>query len=221
MTTYTPLSETINAATTYLSRVDPIMADAIARVGFCTLVTNPNIFEALVDAITSQQISVKAADTMMARLRAATSTGIISPEALLALTHNDLRALGFTTSKAAYIRNLSEQAASGLLQLEQLSEQDDETVINTLVALKGIGRWTAEMILIFSLGRPDVLPVDDLGLAEGIREAYALAVRPTRKEMLERGELWRPYRTFATWYIWALRRLGQRNERERTRIVSL
>ena len=99
------------------------------------------------------------------------------------------------------------------MNLEQLPDLDDELVINQLIAIKGIGRWTAEMILIFALGRPDVLPVDDLGFVEGVREAYGLAVRPTRKEMQARGELWRPYRTFATWYMWGLRRFTQQHKR--------
>lgn len=94
-------------------------------------------------------------------------------------------------------------------------------MISKLVEVKGIGRWTAEMILMFSLARLDVLPVDDLGFVEGVRAAYALPARPTRKEMLERGGLWRPYRSIATWYMWALRRHAQQNARERTRIVSL
>jgi DNA-3-methyladenine glycosylase II len=197
------------------------MADTIARVGPCTLVPNPDIFEALVDAIISQQISVKAADAIVARVRAATRSGGITPEELAPFDFDALRALGLSTPKARYIRNLIEQVVSGQLDLAQLPELDDEAVIHQLVVLKGIGCWTAEMILIFSLGRPDVLPVDDLGLVEGVREAYGLPVRPARKELLERGKLWRPYRTFATWYMWGLRRLSQRNERERTRIVSL
>lgn len=221
MTTFTPLSDMIADATVHLSSVDPVMADAIQRVGPCTLTTNPDIFEALIDAIISQQISVKAADTMVARLRAKTADGRITPENLMLFEHEDLRSLGFTTPKSRYIRHLTEQVMSGQLQLEALATQDDETIIKTLVALHGIGRWTAEMILIFSLGRPDVLPVDDLGFLEGVREAYHLPARPTRKELQARGELWRPYRTVATWYMWALRRLSQRNERERTRIVSL
>jgi DNA-3-methyladenine glycosylase II len=94
-------------------------------------------------------------------------------------------------------------------------------VITELVKVKGIGRWTAEMMLIFSLGRPDVLPVDDLGFMEGVREAYSLEARPTPKEMRERGEEWRPYRTFATWYMWGVRRLTLGIERDKTRIVSL
>lgn len=197
------------------------MDSAIAQVGPCTLAPNPDIFEALVDAIISQQISVKAADAIVARVRAATVNGVITPEALVPFDFDALRALGLSTPKARYIHNLVQQVTSGQLDLTRLAALDDETVIEQLVTLKGIGRWTAEMILIFSLGRTDVLPVDDLGVLEGIREAYGLPVRPTRKEVLERGEIWRPYRTFATWYMWGIRRLNQRNVRERTRIVSL
>jgi DNA-3-methyladenine glycosylase II len=221
MTTVTSWPDTIAGAITYLNNVDPIMASTIAQVGPCTLVPNPDVFEALVDAIISQQISVKAADAIVARVRAATPDGAITSEALAPFDFVTLRSLGLSTPKARYIRNLVEQVGSGQLDLARLPELDDEVVISQLVALKGIGRWTAEMILIFSLGRTDVLPVDDLGFVEGVREAYGLPARPKRKELLERGELWRPYRTFATWYMWGLRRLNQRNERERTRIVSL
>ena len=222
MTQQPSLADVIISATTYLSGIDPIIADAIQRIGPCTLVPNPDIFEALVDAIISQQISVKAADTMVARLRNVAPGAVLTPEALATFQHEDLRALGFTTPKSNYIRNLTEQVISGQLDLAELPLLDDETVISKLTALKGIGRWTAEMILIFSLARPDVLPVDDLGFVEGVRVAYALPARPTPKEMRERGELWRPLRTFATWYMWAVRRADlQQSTRERSRIVSL
>src|SRR5260370_866735 len=204
-------SKGVSAAPAYLSDIDPIMARAIARVGPCTLEPNPNVFEALIDAIISQQISVKAADAIMARLRAALpaeSAASITPQVLLPLEHDALRAVGLSTPKARYVRDLTERVISGQLNLERLVELDDERVIEELIAVKGIGRWTAEMILIFSLGRPDVLPVDDLGLLEGVREAYGLEARPTAKEVRERGEIWRPYRTFATWYMWGVRRLS-------------
>src|SRR5712691_4843848 len=221
MTALTPWTDVISTATAHLSSIDPVMAETIARVGLCTLAPNPNIFETLVDAIISQQISVKAADAIVARVRAATPGGLITPEALLLLEQDALRAAGLSTPKARYVRDLTERVTGGQLDLAALDKLEDEEIINNLVAVKGIGRWTADMILIFSLGRPDVLPVDDLGFVEGVREAYGLEARPTRKEMLERGEAWRPYRTFATWYMWAVRRLSQRIERERTRIVSL
>lgn len=210
MTIQTVFSDVISAATTYLSEIDPVMRSTIERVGPCTLTPNPDIFNALVDAIISQQISVKAADAILARVRAALPGGMITPEALLPFDHDTLRALGLSMSKARYIRNLMEHVTSGQLQLERLPELDDEEVISQLTAVKGIGQWTAEMMLIFSLGRPDVLPVDDLGFLEGVRVAYQLPARPSKQELRERGELWRPYRTFATWYMWGLRRLGQK-----------
>src|SRR6266851_3212954 len=174
MTTLTPWDDVITTAIAYLRDIDPIMANATERVGPCTLTPNPNLFETLVDAIISQQISVKAADAIMARLRAAMhaeANGLISPEALLSLEDESLRAAGLSLQKMRYIRDLAERVSSGQLDLERLSELDDEAVITELVKVKGIGRWTAEMMLIFSLGRPDVLPVDDLGLLEGVREA--------------------------------------------------
>jgi DNA-3-methyladenine glycosylase II len=216
-----PLTAQIDEAIVYLSRVDRVMAAAIERVGPCNLEPNPDVFEALIDAIISQQISVRAADAIMARLRVATPGGLVTPSALLQLDHDALRAAGLSTPKARYVRDLTERVASGQLPLSHLPEIDDEAIIAHLTAVKGIGRWTAEMILIFSLARLDVLPVDDLGFAEGVREAYQLETRPTRKELLERGEVWRPYRTIATWYMWRVRRLSMGVDQPRTRIVSL
>jgi len=224
MTTLTTWTATIATATAYLRNIDPIMARSIERVGECTLTPNPNLFETLVDAIISQQISVKAADAIMGRLRKTAlgdAGGLVTPESLLPLDADALRAAGLSPQKIRYIRDLTERVSSGQLDLAQLSELDDETVIAELVKVKGIGRWTAEMMLIFSFGRPDVLPVDDLGFLEGVRDAYGLETRPTPREMRERGEIWRPYRTFATWYMWSIRRLALNYARPRTRIVSL
>ena len=224
MITLSTWTATVATATAYLRDIDPIMARSIDRVGECTLTPNPNLFETLVDAIISQQISVKAADAIMGRLRKTAlgdTGGLVTPESLLPLDADTLRTAGLSPQKIRYIRDLTERVSSGQLDLAQLSELDDEAVITELVKVKGIGRWTAEMMLIFSFGRPDVLPVDDLGFLEGVREAYSLETRPTPKEMRERGEIWRPFRTFATWYMWSIRRLAQNNARSRTRIVSL
>ena len=217
----TPFANVVTAATAYLRDIDPVMHQTIELVGPCTLQPDPDSFNALVDAIISQQISVKAADAIMARVRAALPEGNVTPEALLSFDFDRLRTLGLSSQKARYILSLVEHITTGQLQLEALSELDDEEIISQLTAVKGIGRWTAEMCLIFTFGRPDVLPVDDLGFLEGIRAAYQLPARPSKQEARERGELWRPYRTFATWYMWGYRRLTQHNERPRTRIVSL
>ncbi|WP_376796133.1 DNA-3-methyladenine glycosylase family protein [Thermogemmatispora sp.] len=216
-----PWKDVIAAATLALKACDPVLAHAIERVGPCTLVPDPNLFEALVDAIISQQISVRAADAIMARLRLLLPPGPLQAQALAALDEQQLQAAGLSSQKIRYLRDLSARVLSGELDLQQLPALDDEAVIRTLTAVKGIGRWTAEMILIFSLGRPDVWPVDDLGLAEGIRLLYGLEQRPGRKELLALGERWRPYRSIATWYIWGTRRLLMQDHRTRTRIVSL
>jgi DNA-3-methyladenine glycosylase II len=217
----TQFPDIVATATAYLSEVDPVMRATIERVGPCTLEPDPDIFSALVDAIISQQISVRAADAIMARVRAALPGGKVTPEALLPFDFDRLRTLGLSTPKARYILNLVEQVCSGQLQLEVLSELDDEEIIRQLTAVKGIGRWTAEMCLIFTFGRTDVLPVDDLGFLEGVRVAYQLAARPSKQEVRERGELWRPYRTFATWYMWSIRRLALNYTNSRMRLVSL
>src|SRR5579864_3508583 len=141
MTTLTPWSDVVAKATAYLSSTDPVMAEAIVRVGPCTLVPDPSVFETLVDAIISQQISVKAADAIMARLRAATPDAIISPETLTSLDHNALRAVGLSTPKARYVRDLTERVMNGQLNLLALDQMDDEEVIKQLTEVKGIGRW--------------------------------------------------------------------------------
>src|SRR5947209_14992292 len=128
MTTLTPWADVINTAIAHLSSIDPVMAETIARVGPCTLTPNPNIFETLVDAIISQQISVKAADAIVARLRAATPGGLITPEALLSLEHDALRAAGLSTPKARYVRDLTERVTGGLLDLAHLEQLEDEEV---------------------------------------------------------------------------------------------
>src|SRR5690348_6465289 len=140
-------NDLITSATAYLRDVDPIMANAIERVGPCTLIPNPQFFETLVDAIISQQISVKAADAIMGRLRTALhaeAEGTISPNALLSLEEDTLRAVGLSPQKMRYIRDLTERVVNGELDLERLSELEDETIISELVKVKGIGRWTAE-----------------------------------------------------------------------------
>jgi len=152
-------------------------------------------------------LAVKAAAAIIARVRATLPDGKVTPENLLLLDFDRLRALGLSTAKARYVLNLLEHVHSGQLQLATLPELADEEVITRLTAVKGIGRWTAEMCLIFTMGRPDVLPIDDLGFLEGVRVAYELLARPSKQEIRERAELWRPYRTFATWYMWRVRRL--------------
>lgn len=221
MITQKPFSDLVLEATAYLTRVDPVLAQTIQWVGPCTLQPDPNVFEALIDAIISQQISVAAANTFMARLRALVPGGRIERETLITLTYEDLRHVGLSHTKIRYIHNLLEHITNGSLDLDTLVALDDEEIIRQLCAVKGIGRWTAEMVLIFTLGRPDVLPTDDLGFVEAVRRVYELPERPKPRDMSARGELWRPYRTFATWYLWAWKESQNGKHQPRTRIVSI
>ena len=204
-TTLDPVAVTAGVA--HLRAVDPTLAQAIATVGHCGLILENDLFFALVDAIVSQQISIKAAATILERVRLLYAPDPFPTPARLAATPDeDLRAAGCSRAKVVYLKDLSTRIAMGALDLDRLRSLPDEEVIAELVAVKGIGRWTAEMLLIFSLGRLDVWPVDDLGIVIAVQGLYGLPERPKRNAMLELGEPWRPYRTLAAWYLWQSRR---------------
>jgi DNA-3-methyladenine glycosylase II len=176
------------------------LADIIEQVGPFTLEPEVQGFATLVDAIVSQQISVKAAAAIMNRL--VQTVGELTPPALLAFSPEALRSAGLSNQKARYVLDLAAKVADGTVSLDTLPQRDDETVIAQLVQVKGIGRWTAEMYLIFALGRPDVLPVADLGLRQGVQRAYELAALPGVRTIIAIADPWRPYRSVATWYLW-------------------
>lgn len=186
----------------HLARRDPVLKPLIAAVGPCSLTFEPDRFALLVRSIISQQISAKAAVSISARLKAALAPNGLAPTAILAAAHEELRAAGLSENKARSLRDLTEKVHGGTVPLHELHEWTDEQVINHLVPVRGIGRWTAQMFLIFSLGRMDVLPVDDLGLRVGTQRLYGLAEPPGRYQLTELAEPWRPYRTIATWYLW-------------------
>lgn len=189
----------------YLMRKDPVLATVIRQVGPCEL---PNIpyqppFMALAEAIASQQLSVKAADTIFGRFCALFEPdNIPDPHRLLQLQDDRIRAAGFSRSKVAFLRDLATHVADERLALDRLHELEDEHVLEQLVAVKGIGVWTAEIYLMFRLQRPDVFPADDLGLVKAAQQVYGLRQRPTRKRLLRMAEAWRPYRSVAAWYLW-------------------
>lgn len=184
----------------HLLAADPVLAALMTAVGPYTLRLEPQGFAALIDAIVSQQISVKAADTILQRVTVA--AGELTPAALLALPPEALRAAGLSGQKVRYVHDLATKVEAGVVDLEQLPLLDDEAIIQQLIQVKGIGRWTAEMYLIFSLGRPDVLPVDDLGIRQGIQRAYNLPTQPTVATMRAIATPWQPYRSMASWYLW-------------------
>ncbi len=186
----------------HLSRRDAVLKDLIRAVGPCTLQQGPNGFATLVRSIISQQISTKAALSIGARLVEAVGRAGLTPRGILKLTDERIRACGLSAAKTRSVRDLAEKVRTGQVPIEELPNMPDEDVIAALVPVFGIGRWTAEMYLIFSLGRLDVLPVADLGLRVGVQRRYGLKEQPGKAELTELAEPWRPYRSVATWYLW-------------------
>jgi len=181
---------------------DAVLRDVIDRVGPFEPSHEADLWWSLVDAIISQQLSVKAAATIAGRVEALGGGARPTPEALLALPDETLRACGLSRAKTVYVKDLAAKWLDNTLEPSRLPALSDDEVIEHLVRVKGIGRWTAEMFLIFTLRRPDVLPVDDLGLRVAVQRAYGLADRPGRAELERIGEPWRPYRSAATLYLW-------------------
>jgi DNA-3-methyladenine glycosylase II len=188
-----------------LARRDPVLAGLMRRQGDCGLAeaqhTEP--FRALVHAIIAQQLSSKAAATIERRVHALLGKRTPSPAAFAPIADTDLRAAGMSSQKIRYLRGLCARVENGGLDLEALHGLPDEDVIAALTQVKGIGRWTAEMFLMFRLHRPDVLPVGDLGIVRAVQRAYGLRKAPTPERLLRLGEPWRPYRSVACWYLWA------------------
>jgi len=187
-----------------LARRDPILRDLMRRHGPCGLADSqhPDPFQALVHAIISQQLSTKAAATIAGRVDALLD-GLPMPARVAAVSDAHLRSAGLSGQKVSYLRDLCARIADGSLPLDALDRMPDEEVIAALTRVKGIGRWTAEMFLMFRLHRPDVLPVGDLGIVKAVQRAYRLRTVPSPTRLLRLGESWRPYRSVACWYLWA------------------
>jgi DNA-3-methyladenine glycosylase II len=192
----------VDVAVRRLRRADPVLADVIRRVGPCSFAprTDGTHFEALVRAIVYQQLSGKAAATIYSRVVA--TLGCVTPESLRAAGNEDLRAAGLSRQKVGYLRDLADKAHAGLLPVDRLDELDDTAVMESLCAVRGIGRWTVHMFLMFRLGRLDVLPELDLGVRKAVQRAFRMRGLPS-PERLERVSIpWQPYRTIASWYLW-------------------
>ncbi len=191
------------AAVEHLRRADPVLREVIDRVGPFEPGHEPDLWRSLVGSIISQQLSVKAAATIEGRVEAlGDGDGFPGPQRLLALPEETLRACGLSGAKTRYVRDLAQKWLDGLVQPERIASLPDEEVIAELTRVKGIGRWTAEMVLIFTLRRADVLPVDDLGFRNAVQRAYGLPERPGAAELQRLSEPWRPYRSLATLYLW-------------------
>jgi DNA-3-methyladenine glycosylase II len=187
-----------------LARRDPVMAALMRTHGPCGLKDSQHDdpFIALIHAIISQQLSTKAAATIAARFEAL-FIGPATPEQVARVPDAQLRAVGLSAQKIGYLRDLCARIAGGALPLAAFDAMSDDEVIAALTQVKGIGRWTAEMFLMFRLHRPDVLPVGDLGIVKAVQKAYGLRKTPTPERLTRIGESWRPYRSIACWYLWA------------------
>lgn len=192
------------AAVRHLKRVDPKLASVIARVGPCRLAPlNDGLhFDHIVRAIIYQQLSGLAARTIHTRFRELYGGRTPTPQELLATPDERLRSVGLSRQKLSYLKDLAARVSAAEVPLETLHELPDDEVVAALTRVKGIGRWTAQMFLMFRLGRPDVLPDLDLGIQKGIKLAYGLRKLPTPKQVLKIGARWEPYRTVASWYLW-------------------
>lgn len=189
----------------HFDRRDTVIAQVIRDYGPMRLKRNRNYFLVLCRAIISQQISTRAAETIGARFHSLFDGHSPTPERVWALRDGKLRAVGLSRQKAAYLKDLSRHFMEKAIRPRQLNYLNNEEVIEQLTRVHGIGRWTAEMFLIFSLNRMDVLPVADLGLQAAIKNLYGLRKMPTSKKMRSLGKKWEPLQTVATWYAWRAR----------------
>ena len=199
-----------DAAIAFLSGQDDDWARLIEFVGPCR--HDPKAarepYEALVRAIAYQQLTAKAGDAIIGRLKGAfEGSDFPSPEALIAAEFDILRACGFSASKIATIKAIAQGTLDGLIPNRDVaSTMDDEALIERMIAIKGIGRWTVEMLLMYSLERADVMPADDFGVREGYRVLKSLPEQPKPKQLREISKIWSPHRTVATWYLWRIPR---------------
>lgn len=188
----------------HLRRVDPVLGRLIQRVG--RMPPGPRTegthLGALARAIVFQQLSGKAAGTIHGRFEALFGGRAPTAHELLAVPDDQLRTAGLSRAKVAYLKDLAGRAASGALPVERLHELEDAALVEALMGVKGIGRWTAQMFLLFRLGRTDILPELDLGIRKGMQYVYGLRRMPTPREVLVRGAAWSPYASFASWYLW-------------------
>ena len=190
----------------HLAKADPVMHKLIRRAGPCTLTPRRRepLYQTLVRAIAHQQLNGRAANAILARFIALfPGKRFPDPDDIRLASVRSLRGAGFSRAKIRAIKHIAKESAAGVVPSRRAAARmSDEEIIERLTALHGVGRWTVEMLLIFTLGRADVLPADDFGIREGFRVAYGSRARPTPRKILLFGERWRPYRTTAAWYLW-------------------
>lgn len=198
-----PLEMDFAPAITHLAQADERLAALIDQVGPCTLVVREGtLLDSLTRAIVSQQLSTQAAATIHRRFLALYPEGPPVATQLLETDDEVLRSVGLSRPKIRYLKDLAQNIESGLPELEVLAELPDADIIKILTRVKGIGQWTVEMLLIFRLQRPNVLPVDDLGIRKGFQRLFDLEERPSKAQMIDLAKPWEPYRSIACWYLW-------------------
>ncbi len=188
----------------HFASVDPILHQAMLHVQLPKLTKSTDYFQDLCDAIVGQQLSGKAADTIFARFKALFPENHVTSDVVLTLTTETMRAVGLSNAKASYIKDLAEHVVHGQLKIDQLDQLSDEELKAELVAVKGIGPWTAEMFLIFSLDRPDVFSAGDLGLKKAMQKVYKMPEMPSEKVAAQLSLKWAPYRSFASRSLWKI-----------------
>jgi DNA-3-methyladenine glycosylase II len=194
------------AAAEHLTAHDPLFVPIIERYGPCPIRPHTDYYQELVEAIIGQQLSVKAAASIRAKFMSLYSGTFPSPEQILATPVDDLRGVGFSRAKAIYVHDLAQHILDGKIDFSRFDALNNEDIIIELVAVKGIGEWTAHMFLMFCMGRTDVLPYGDLGIRSGIQKLYQLEALPdkTTVETIAAQNHWHPYESVASWYIWQL-----------------
>ena len=203
-------AEKVKLAIRHLKKADPIMGRLIQQAGPFTLKLERDRFGILVRSILSQQISTKAARSIRLKLLELLAPNPLTPEAIISQSEEQLRSAGLSRQKISYLRDLSERSLDGRLNLKKIGRLSDEEAIEELIQVRGIGRWTAQMFLIFSLGRLDVFPHDDLIVRSSIKELYQLTELPNKSESHAIAASWKPYSSVATWYCW--RHLDVKNQ---------
>nr|MBI3613982.1 DNA-3-methyladenine glycosylase 2 family protein [Nitrospirota bacterium] len=195
------------AASRHLAKADPILGRIIARVGPCQLRPSPRYFITLCDSIISQQLSGRVAEVIFERFACLYPCRRPTPRAVAGTPMARLRSVGLSAQKAAYLKDLAKGFLDGRIRTGGLKRQSNEEIVDALVSVHGIGRWTAEMFLIFSLNRLDVLPVDDLGIRKAVQRWYGFKTLPAARTIRRVGRPWHPYETIASWYLWRSLRL--------------
>lgn len=194
------------AAIIHLSKVDPVLKRIIRKSGPCLLVpkSRRSPFESLSRAIANQQLNGRAAETILNRfIKLFPGRRFPKPLDLARVSDDQIRSAGFSRAKVAALRDLAQKTLEGVVPPSvEIKKLTDEEIVTRLIAVRGIGQWTAEMLLIFQLGRPDVLAANDFGIKKGFARAFGLAELPKPREVLAHAERWRPYRTVASWYLW-------------------